>query len=68
MSTQTSSDTVRVLIGNWDQQNLDEKGEFTVTADNIRIHPSYGSVIAKGRRQIAYDFAILEIPDLSIVS
>ena len=33
-----------------------------MVAENVRIHPNYGS------NQNAYDFAILEIPDLSTVS
>ena len=49
-------------IANWNSNDIEEEGEFVVVADNVRIHPNYGS------NQNAYDFAILEIPSLSAVS
>ena len=60
--TQTTSDTTYVSVANWNSNDIEEEGEFVVVAENVRIHPNYGS------NQNAYDFAILEIPDLSTVS
>jgi len=59
--TQTTSDTTYVSVANWNSNDIEEEGEFVVVAENVRIHPNYGS------NQNAYDFAILEIPDLSTV-
>ena len=68
MTNQTTSDTVRALVGNWNLNNEEEEGEFVVTAKKIIIHPIFGSIEEKGFIQFAYDFAILEIPDLSKVN
>ena len=59
--TQTTSDTTYVSVANWNSNDIEEEGEFVVVAENVRIHPNYGS------NQNAYDFAILEIPSLSSV-
>ena len=68
MTNQTTSDTARALVGNWNLNNEEEEGEFVVTAEKIIIHPMFGSIEEKGFIQFAYDFAILEIPDLSKVN
>ena len=59
---------VIISIGNWDYNNPDEAGEFKVVATSVEIHPKY-ELHYKGTEDTpAYDFAILEVPDLSTVS
>ena len=65
---ETDSDTTRVLVGNWNQYDEEEEGEFVVTVEKIILHPQFESIVAKDTIQLAYDFAILEVPDLSKVN
>ena len=51
-------------VSNWNSDDSEEKGEFVVMATNIRIHPKY----KLQDNHPEYDFAILDIPDLSTVS
>ena len=67
-ANKTRSETVRASVGNWNQYDEEEEGEFVVIAEKINIHPKFGSIKAKGETQLAYDFAILNIPDLSKVN
>ena len=56
---------VVVRVGNWNHES-EEAGEFEVTAKKVTVHPKYDSFnedLTPG-----YDFAIIEVPDLSTVS
>ena len=55
-----------VSIGNWNSNDSKEVGEFKVVAKNVRIHPKYLNNNEYDGH--GYDFAIVDIPDLSTVS
>ena len=56
-----------VSVGNWNLNDNEETGEFKVPAKNVKIHPKYDDD-KTGYGSPGYDFAIIEIPDLSTVS
>ena len=64
--TGTTSDLPIVSIGNWNQNDDEEEGEFFVKAKNVKIHPKFREHPRYG--SLSYDLAIIEIPDLSTVS
>ena len=62
---ETVNDEVIVNVGNWKTSNVNEEGEFSVTAQRVIIHPNYNP--ADPNSGESYDFAMLEVPSLDEV-
>ena len=60
-----NADDVVVRVGNWIYDS-DEAGEFEVVAKKVTVHPKYDSF--NENLTPCYDFAIIEVPDLSKVN
>ena len=58
--------TVVVRVGNWNSNDVWEAGEFMVVAKKVTVHPKYA--FFNDQLTPGYDFAIVEVPDLSTVS